>query len=138
MFCSAFKVQALIPYRFTGAHASFVLILSQLQRRQIGVKKVVKIIKNRLIPSIPKEKWRFQLDDHSISVKNWYWFGDKSFRKNTHKKHEDRKVINDVAKATSFTCCTLFIKKQNKQPINGVPITKRSNQDVIFLPSWSW
>lgn len=33
-----------------------ILIVSQLAKRQIGINKVVKIIKNKLIPSNPKKK----------------------------------------------------------------------------------
>jgi hypothetical protein len=41
-----------------------VAIASQLQRIQAGVKKAVRTIKKRLKPSIPKEKWMFQLEAH--------------------------------------------------------------------------
>ena len=109
-----------------------VAIASQLHRIQAGVKKAVRTIKKRLRPSIPKEKWIFQLEAHWISVKNWYWIGDISLVKKIHKKIELKKVSKENPKATSSARRVSCIKKRLIDPMKGNKIQVKRRLDPIF------
>ena len=112
----------------------WVAIASQLHRIQAGVKKAVSTIKKRLRPSIPKEKWMFQLEAHWISVRNWYWIGDISLVKKIHKKIELKKVKRENPKATSSALRVSCIKKRLIVPIKGNKIQVKRRLDPIFRP----
>lgn len=45
--------------------------LFQLVKRHNGISKVVSIIKNKEIPSIPTVKFRFKLDNQQKVLTNW-------------------------------------------------------------------
>jgi len=76
------------------------------------LKKAVKMINNKLIPSTPIEKWMFQLEAHSISVMNWYWTGAKSFANRTQSPTDDKKVKRENPRATSSARRVSWIKKR--------------------------
>ena len=89
-------------------------------------------MKKRLKPSIPREKWMFQLEAHWISVKNWYWIGDISFVKKIHKKIELKKVRRENPKATSSARRVSCIKKRLIVPKKGSKIQVKRRFDPIF------
>ena len=101
-----------------------VWILSQLAKRQAGVRKVVKITNKRPIPSTPIEKWIFQLEAHVISVKNWYWLGPISFVKITHKITDNKNERRENPSATSKARRTSWIKKRLSGPTKGAKIVR--------------
>ena len=87
-------------------------ILSQLASKHAGVKNAVRTINNKLIPSIPIEKWMFQLEAHSISVMNWYCTGARSLANRTQSPTEHKKVKRENPRATSSARRVSWIKKR--------------------------
>ena len=81
-----------------------------------------KTMKNKLIPSIPNEKWIFQLEAQAISVINWYWEGPKLLVNKTHKKIDDKNVKRENPRATSRACRTSWMKKRLIAPMKGSTI----------------
>jgi len=79
-------------------------------------------MKKRLIPSIPKEKWIFQLEAHSISVINWNCDGPKSLVNKIHRKIEHRNVKRENPRATSRATRTSRMKKRLTAPTKGSTI----------------
>ena len=108
-------------------------IASQLHRKQAGHKNAVKTMKNRLNPSIPIEKWIFQVEAHWISEINWYCEGEISFVKRIHRRILNKNVSKDVPRATSKARRTSCKKNMLITPRKGKIITDRRIVDPIFM-----
>ena len=107
------------------------LMLSQLDRIQIGVISVVSRTKYRLIPSIPRLKWQKLRVLNSCT--NWYCTELES--NSPHSTIDRIKFTIDVIRAICFISVTLvddssLIGRRISEPIIG--IKSRADSIVVF------
>jgi len=75
-------------------------MLFQLVNKHKKINNVVKITKNKEIPSIPTVKFKFKLGNHRIFSTNWKFPVDLSNK--THKNKESKNVMLEKNKAILF------------------------------------
>jgi len=111
---------------------SFIFFLTLVQLISIHRKtnKVVKRMKKREIPSIPKLKFKFKKGIHNNLLTNWKELID--LLKKTHKNREITYVKPDTFKAIIFNN-ELFeagTNNSNEMPINGSTKIKTNKLDT--------
>lgn len=104
-------------------YLSECLMLSQLDRIQIGVMNVVSSTKYRLIPSIPMCRWQKVTWSEKNSCVNWYWLVPES--NSPHSTIDTTKFSREVPSAIRFIVdaeCSfiLLIGDSMKAPIRGI------------------
>ena len=96
----------------------------------IGIKKVVKIIKNNEMPSIPKQKLILNWQIHSIL--NKYWKLEVDLSNKIHKGNEAKKIKNDIKILKFLMNFSFFDKNSIIIEING-RISKKINKDLLNI-----
>ena len=94
---------------------------------------MVNKIKNKEIPSIPKEKFILDPGSHEKVSTNWNWADELSNL--IHKGIEMTKFSNDILKAKSLINCVLYagINNSRKTPHIGRVIRVESSEFIMKI-----